>query len=169
MKFILVEINYELNKISTIIFNTVRKIKKKYYIDILFKINYQGQDINDIICQLTKKANLSKLPLIVNYNFDTLSFLNLVIPKMNNVEILKNIDSEINTFIDEYKIKYNYDIVRINHYNYRVVLYQLLSELEKINKSSLRTINIKKTYDVVIIGTWQISSLEYGYLFKTFN
>ena len=152
MKFILIEAYYELDKLKYITYNSIRKIKKKYYMDCLFKVKYQNEYLSDVIINLTKKVNLEKLPLIINYHFDTLTFLNLSLPKMNNSELLKNIDLEISNLVYDYKTKFNYMFDRLggnNSKNYRAILYPKLGENEIINKDLLKAEKIKKVVKVI--------------------
>lgn len=152
MKFILIELYYELNNLKTLTYNSVRKIKKKYYIDCLFKIKYNNEYLTDVICELTKKVNLEKLPLIINSHYDTISFLNLTLPKMNNVELLKNIDLEISNLIMNYKNKYRYLCDKVsasNNSKYRVILMPKIKEKEIINRDLLKIQKTKKVYETI--------------------
>lgn len=146
MKFILIELFYKLNDLKEITFNTVRKVRHKYERDCLFKIKYHNENLFDIIKELIKKTKLERIPILINRNYDSISFLNINIPKMSSSELIKNIDAEINNLVENYKLKYEYKIDRLKSKGnkYRVILNSKEKDEIKINLKFLKETKTKK-------------------------
>ena len=146
MKFILVELHYNLNNLKQITFNTIRRIKNKYYKDTLFKLNYNNEDLKEILIKLIKDVSLEKTPILINYCLDTVVFLNISLPKMNKYELFKNIDFEIDYLVNNYKERFDYVVERISvnkQNDFRVTLQNKIDNKLLIN-DYLKDVKIKR-------------------------
>mgnify|MGYP003304963586 CR=1 FL=1 len=151
MKIVYIELFFINSKLKEIKLNTIRKYKNKYYFDCVFKIEYQNEYLQDIIIHLIKKANLEKTPILINYIFDNITFLKITIPKMKSIQMIKNIDTEINQLIYNYKDLYDYEITKVSTYkinDFRIVLFPKLEEKYKLNQVSLKEVKVNKIKEI---------------------
>lgn len=151
MKMIYVELLFTNSKLEQIKLNSVRKYKNKYYCDCLFKVKYENEFLEDMLIHLIKKANLEKNPLLINYCYDNISFVKISLPKMNSVELLKNIDTELNNLIPSYKEDYSYLIDKISFFKqneYRVVLHPKKEELLSLSGVRFKELKINKIKEI---------------------
>lgn len=173
MKIIYVELLFNNSILEEIKLNTIRKYKSSYYFDCVFKVKYQDEYLQDILTHLIKKANLEKNHLVINYNYDNISFLKVSLPKMSNLELVKNIDSELNNLIPNYKELFSYKINKVSSYKvneFRTVLYPKRSSSLDLNQYSLKDLKIKKVkeisnYEIIeeIFKTYKYkSNITYG-------
>lgn len=152
MKIIYVELYFKYSELEIIKLNTIRKYKNKYFYDCIFKVKYQDENLEDMLVHLIKKANLEKNKLVINYVYDTITFLKLNLPKMNNLEMVKNIDIEINNLVSNYKEVYEYEVNKISSFKInelRVVLYPKRNNYLTIHDYYFKDMKINKIREVV--------------------
>lgn len=151
MKIIYVELYFKYSVLDEIKLNTIRKYKNKYYYDCVFKVKYQNEYLQDVLTHLIKKANLEKNKLVINYIYNNITFLKLAIPKMNSAELVKNIDTEINNLVTNYKDLYTYQVDKVSSYkinDFRVVLHPKVNDLLSIRSEYFKDIKINKIKEV---------------------
>lgn len=152
MKIIYVELYFKYSELEIIKLNTIRKYKNKYFYDCIFKVKYQNENLEDMLVHLIKKANLEKNKLVINYIYDNITFLKLSVPKMNNLEMVKNIDIEINNLVSNYKELYEYEVSKISSFKineYRTVLYPKNNSYLTIHNYFFKDMKINKIKEVV--------------------
>lgn len=146
MKLKYIELNYKLSLLDNIKVYSLSKYKNKYFYDELVTMKYNGEFVSDLIYNFFKKLDLYKETIIVNYNFDSMVFLNINLPKMANEKILTNLDNEINNLMPDYKILYNYRFDKVSTFKdviYRVLLHNKIDEKHYISKELLKDIKPK--------------------------
>lgn len=146
MKLKYIELNYKLSLLDNIKVYSLSKYKNKYFYDELITMKYNGEFVSDLIYNFFKKLDLYKETIIVNYNFDSMVFLNINLPKMANEKILTNLDNEINNLMPDYKILYNYRFDKVSTFKdviYRVLLHNKIDEKHYISKELLKDIKPK--------------------------
>lgn len=151
MKIIYVELIFQNSVLDEIKLNTIRKYKNKYYFDCVFKVKYQNEYLQDMLTHLIKKANLEKNNLMINYIYDNVSFIKISLPKMNSIELAKNLDSELNNLISNYKELYSYQIKKVSTYKlneFSAVLYPKKSPFLELNNYSLKELKVKKVKEI---------------------
>ncbi len=151
MKIIYVELFFHNSVLKHIKLNIIRKYKNSYYYDCVFKVNYQNEFLQDILSNLIQKANLEKNDLLINYIYDNISFIKLSLPKMANMELYKNIDTELNNLVSNYKEKYALTIDKIISQKtnlFRAILYPKKDSLLELDKNSLKEQKITKYKEI---------------------
>lgn len=151
MKIIYVELFFKNSVLNEIKLNSIRKYKNKYYFDCVFRVKYQNEYLQDILSHLIKKANLEKNPMLINYIFDNITILKVTLPKMNNIELIKNIDTEVNNLVSNYKENYQYQVNKVSNFktnDFRVVLFPKTNSLVEINELGFKEIKVNKIKDV---------------------
>lgn len=151
MKLINVDLCFSKSCLKQIKLSIIRKLKNKYYYDCVFKVDYQNEYLQDIIANLIKKANLEKNDLVINYIYDNISFIKLTLPKMASFETFKNLDTELNNLITNYKEKYSYQTDKISNQKvneFRSILFPKKDALLEINKYALKDLKIKKYKEI---------------------
>lgn len=151
MKIIYVELFFKNSVLNEIKLNSIRKYKNKYYFDCVFRVKYQNEYLQDILSHLIKKANLEKNPMLINYIFDNITILKVTLPKMNNIELIKNIDTEVNNLVSNYKENYQYQVNKVSNFktnDFRVVLFPKTNSLVEINELGFKVIKVNKIKDV---------------------
>lgn len=146
MKLKYIELNYKLSLLDNIKVYSLSKYKNKYFYDELVTMKYSGEFVSDLIYNFFKKLDLYKETIIVNYNFDSMVFLNINLPKMANEKILTNLDNEINNLMPDYKLLYNYRFDKVSTFKdviYRVLLHNKIDEKHYISKELLKDIKPK--------------------------
>ena len=151
MKIIYVELFFHNSVLEHIKLNIIRKYKNSYYYDCVFKVNYQNEFLQDILSNLIQKANLEKNDLLINYIYDNISFIKLSLPKMANMELYKNVDTELNNLVSNYKEKYALTIDKIISQKtnlFRAILYPKKESLLELDKNSLKEQKITKYKEI---------------------